>query len=193
MYCIDKLRFIQLLARKRYDTIDLGYHVDSRCILILASYLYQVVHVVAEETAVSGHVCAIAFTDLELINLKEMLVGRLNLTLLHKLIVVHVREQYRFVGIIKREAESAFGSNISELLIKRFVPVKCIHILLHIDLRIAAFPSREVLQMRPIIFRKKLAIGLLLKKCPQFVGASRIGFEIGLEFFANLGLDMECF
>ena len=70
-----------------------------------------------------------------------MFARALELALLHKLIVVELREEDRLVRIVKRETEAAFRSDISQLLIEGLIPVELVHVLIHVNLRITTFPG----------------------------------------------------
>ncbi len=139
---LDKLWLVEFLACHRHNTIHFRYHVYGRCLVELTAHFDEVVHVVAEQPRVGCHVCAIAFALLQFVYLQEMFIGTIQFLLSDKLIVVELREQHRFVGVVEREAETALGGDIAQLLIIGLVPIEGVHILIHVYLRIAALPCR---------------------------------------------------
>ena len=143
MHRVNKLWLIQFFTRHRHNTIHLRHHMHGRRLVETTTYLHQVVHIVAEQSRIRRHIRTIAFALLQLIDLQEMLVWLIQFALFHKLIVVEMGEQHRLVRIIQREAESTFRSDIAQLLVHGFIPIELVHILLHINLRITAFPGRK--------------------------------------------------
>ena len=176
MYRVHKLRFVQLLAGHGDDAVDFRDHVYGRGVLVEAADLYEVVHVVSEESRVGRHVRAVALAELQLVDLLEMLMRAVQLALLHKLVVMELREKDGLVGVVQRETEPALGRYITELLIEGLVPIKLVHVLVHVDLRVAAFPGTEVLQPRPEIFR--VQVSLLGENLPQFSGSLRMRSDV---------------
>ena len=102
---------------------------------------------------------------------------------------MELREEHRLVGVIERKAKAALGSDIPQLLIVGLVPVESVHILIHIDFRIAAFPCTEVLQPRPIVFRQKFAF--LAQYLTQFLGTLGFGRHIRQQLLADMGRYVE--
>ena len=86
---------------------------------------------------------------------------------------MELREEHTLIRIIQREAETALRRNISQLLIEGLIPVKLVHVLIHVDLRVTAFPRTEVLQPRPEILR--IHMSRLLENLTQLCGTLRFG------------------
>ena len=166
VYRVHELRFVEFLARHGDDAVDLRYHVYRRGIEVLAADLHEVVHVVPEEPRIGRHIGAIAFAELQLVNLFEMLVGLIQFALLHELVVVELREKHRLVRIVQRETEPALRGDIPEFLIEGLVPIELVHVLVHVYLGVAAFPGTEVLEPRPEVARVQMS--LLGEYLPQF-------------------------
>ncbi len=188
---LDELGFVELLARHGDDTVDLGDHMDGRRIVVVATHLDEVVHIVAIQAGIGRHVRAIAFAQLQLVDLQEVLARAVQFALLDKLVVVKLREQHGVVLVVKRETEAALGSNIAQLLVVGLLPVEGVHVLVHVYLGVAAFPGAEVLEPRPEVARLQFAF--LLEDTPQLFGPLRTGLHIGLQFFADQVGNLEVF
>ena len=189
VYCLYELRFVELLAGHGYYTIDLGYHVHGRRLAVESSDLDEVVHVIAVQAGIGGYVGTVAFAEFEFVDLEEVLVGLVDFIFRHKLVVMEVGEEHALVRIVKREAEAALGSDISEFLIEGLVPVEGIHVLIHIDLGIAALPCREVLQPRPIVFGQQSSV--LLQQLLEFLCSFGFGEHVWFERLAYIVRDVE--
>jgi hypothetical protein len=72
----------------------------GRCVVEFTSYLYEVVHVISEETRIGCDISTIAFAYLEFMDLQEMFVWIIQFTFFHKLVVMEVWEEYRLIGVI---------------------------------------------------------------------------------------------
>ncbi len=186
---LDKLWLVEFLACHRHNTIHFRYHVYGRGFVELTAHFDEVVHVVAEQPRVGCHVCAIAFALLQFVYLQEMFIGAIQFFLGDKLIVVELREQHRLVGVVEREAETALGGDIAQLLIVGLAPVEGVHILIHVYLRIAALPCREILQPRPVVFRLQFAF--LLEYLTQFGSPLGTRLHIGVQLLADVIRDVE--
>ena len=66
----------------------------------LASDLYEIVHIITEETRIGCYISTISFAYLEFMDLQEMFVWIIQFTLFHKLVVMEVWEEYRLIGVI---------------------------------------------------------------------------------------------
>ena len=93
MHCIDELWFIQFFASHRHDAIHLRYHVHRRRIVELATHFYQIIHVVAEQARIGGHIRTIALSLFQFMNLEEMFMRFIQFTFLHKLVVMEMWEE----------------------------------------------------------------------------------------------------
>ena len=98
------------------------------------------------------------------------------LALLDELVVVELREKDGLVGVIEWEAEAALGGYIAELLVESLVPIKLVHVLVHVDLRVAAFPGTEVLEPGPEVLR--VQVSLLGENLSEFCGSLWIWSDI---------------
>ena len=161
----------------------------GRRMLVHSAHLNEVIHVIAIEARIGGDVRAIAFTDLQFIDLQEVFARTIEFTLLHKLVVVELREEHGLVGVVQREAEAALRGDITEFLIEGLVPVKLVHVLIHVYLRVTTFPCAEVLQPRPEILR--IEVSGLSQYLTQFLGSFGVRRDILIQLGADIERDIE--
>ena len=185
---LDKLPLVQLLAGDGDNAVDLLDKVHRRGVLEVGADLQQVVHVVAVQAREGGHVGTVAFALLQFVELQERRVRVFEVVLADELVVVEMREEDGVDGVVEDEAEAAFGAEIAELLVQRGFREGVLE-LVEIDLRVAAFPGVQQLEVRPVVFWQDGAVFGF--QFAQFGGSFGIGFEACLQFGADFGVDVE--
>ena len=191
MDSVHELRFVQFLARHGHDTVHLAHHMHGRGLFVFTAHLHKVVHVVPEQARIGRHIGAITLAELQLVDLPEMLVRAVQLTLFHELVVMELREEHRLVRLVQREAETALGRDIAQLLVVGFVPIELVHELIHVDLGVATFPRTEILQPRPEILGVHMA--RLGEDLTQLCCTFGPGTDVGIEHGTYLERDLEIF
>ena len=185
---LNKLTLMQFLARHGDNAVHLLNHVDGRRIAERVAHLDKVVHIVAVEPRESGYVGAVTLALFELPELQEMLVLALQFVLGNELVVVEMREEDGVECVVQHQSETALRSEIAELLMEHRLWERVLEFL-DIDFSVAALPSVEDLQVRPVVLGEHGAVFCF--QGAQFVGTLGVGLQVGLNVVAYPLRDIE--
>ena len=104
---------------------------------------------------------------------------------------MELREEHALVRLVQRETEAALSRDIAQLLIVCLVPVELVHVFVHVDLRVAAFPCTEVLQPRPEIPR--VQVSLIRQNLAQLCRPFGFRGDVRIQRRPDIKRDLEIF
>ena len=179
---------MQLLAGDGHDAVDLLDEMHRGGVVEVRADLQQVVHIVAVESGERGHVGAVAFALLEFVQLQVFGVRVLQIGLFDELVVVEMGEEDGVHRIVEHQSEAALRGEVTELLVEHRFREGVLE-LVEIDLRVAALPGVQQLEVGPIVFGEDGAVFRF--EGAEFGGAFGVGFQAGLQLGADFGSDDE--